>query len=355
MTWTISRFRTGELIEVRSREEILATLDHQGRLEKLPFMPEMLKYCGRQFRVGAVAHKTCDWVIAPGTSRRVETTVHLEGLRCDGSSHGGCEAECNLFWKDAWLKPVSERTAGSTERRQQDKKSQETYTEEQLTRDACVHEVEGAEARYVCQATQIGEASEPLEAWDIRQYFYDVRTGNRPAGPVMRFLFLSWFRWLLKKLPFGYRAFKVIHDHMHRMLAGRAPPSVHGRIPDGMPTPSGVLDLRQGEYVRIKSQSEIEETIDRKWKNRGLSFDPEEMAPFCGDVAKVHRRVTRIVDEKTGKLLNMKQPCITLDGVICKGDVAAHRLNCPRAIPSYWREIWLERTQPNTSSDTRSK
>jgi hypothetical protein len=34
--------RSGELVEVRSAEEILATLDAQGRFEVLPFMPEML-------------------------------------------------------------------------------------------------------------------------------------------------------------------------------------------------------------------------------------------------------------------------------------------------------------------------
>src|SRR5262245_6257937 len=106
MTWHLSRFRAGDLVRVRSREEILATLDSRGALDALPFMPEMLAYCGREFRVGAVAHKTCDVVETPGRGRRLDRTVHLEGLRCDGSAHGGCEADCNLFWKDAWLAPV---------------------------------------------------------------------------------------------------------------------------------------------------------------------------------------------------------------------------------------------------------
>jgi hypothetical protein len=38
--------KAGEWVEVRSREEILATLDERSRLENLPFMPEMLHYCG---------------------------------------------------------------------------------------------------------------------------------------------------------------------------------------------------------------------------------------------------------------------------------------------------------------------
>src|SRR5262249_35222364 len=52
--------RAGDLVEVRSEPEILATLDAEGRLDGLPFMPEMLQYCGQRFRVFKSAHKTCD-------------------------------------------------------------------------------------------------------------------------------------------------------------------------------------------------------------------------------------------------------------------------------------------------------
>jgi len=41
----------GEVVEVRSQEEILATLDQSGRLAAMPFMPEMLQFCGKRFRV----------------------------------------------------------------------------------------------------------------------------------------------------------------------------------------------------------------------------------------------------------------------------------------------------------------
>src|SRR6185436_4300731 len=39
-------------------------------------------------------------------SRRLENTVLLEDLRCDGSAHDGCQAECRLYWKEAWLRPA---------------------------------------------------------------------------------------------------------------------------------------------------------------------------------------------------------------------------------------------------------
>src|ERR1700675_2625516 len=97
--------RAGDWVEVRNADEIVATLDERGRLDALPFMPEMLQYCGRRFRVFKSAHKTCD-TIEQYKGRRMTSAVHLEGLRCDGAAHGGCQAGCLLFWKEAWLERV---------------------------------------------------------------------------------------------------------------------------------------------------------------------------------------------------------------------------------------------------------
>jgi len=92
-------------VEVLSEEEILRTLDAKGRLDALPFMPEMLQYCGKRFRVYKRADKTCDTIDNAG-SRRMRGAVHLEDLRCDGAAHGGCQARCLIFWKEAWLRRV---------------------------------------------------------------------------------------------------------------------------------------------------------------------------------------------------------------------------------------------------------
>ena len=61
--------RIGEVVEVRSQAEILATLDERGELESLPFMPEMLQFCGRRFRVARLALKLCDTITATGMYR----------------------------------------------------------------------------------------------------------------------------------------------------------------------------------------------------------------------------------------------------------------------------------------------
>ena len=96
----------GDIVEVKSPSEILSTLDELGALAGLPFMPEMAAYCGRRFRVDRRADKVCDTVKYTG-SRRVPNAVLLEDLRCNGSGHRGCQAECRIFWKDAWLRKVA--------------------------------------------------------------------------------------------------------------------------------------------------------------------------------------------------------------------------------------------------------
>src|SRR5260370_1542125 len=97
--------RRDDVAEVRSAAEILQTLDENGMLEGLPFMPEMLPYIGKRFVVDKRAEKICD-TINYYTSRRLPDTVLLENLRCDGSGHDGCQAECRGFSKEQWLRRV---------------------------------------------------------------------------------------------------------------------------------------------------------------------------------------------------------------------------------------------------------
>src|SRR4051794_6047982 len=95
-----SLFKTGDWVRVRTKEEILATLDTNAQFEGMPFMPQMLDYCGKRYRVSRRAHKTCDTALSLGP-RKLTSSVHLEGLRCDGQAYGGCQQMCLLYWKDA--------------------------------------------------------------------------------------------------------------------------------------------------------------------------------------------------------------------------------------------------------------
>jgi hypothetical protein len=89
----------------------------------------------------------------------------------------------------------------------------------------------------------------------------------------------------------------------------------------------------------VKSREEIFATLDQTGHNRGLRFDIE-MLRYCGKRARVQRRVNRLIDEKTGKMIHIKGDCIVLDGFICAAD---YHQSCPRGIEEYWREIWLKR------------
>ena len=104
-------FRRGDTVTVRSLTEILATLDADAKLGGLPFMPEMAACCGRSFRVYRRADKTC---VEGLGMRSMRDTVFLDGLRCDGSAHGGCQRGCLFFWKEAWL---SRNKAGAGRRK----------------------------------------------------------------------------------------------------------------------------------------------------------------------------------------------------------------------------------------------
>jgi hypothetical protein len=95
----------GEWVQVRSAEEIRATLDGQGRQRGLGFVPtEMLAHCGQQFRVRKRVEKI--FLEESRQNRKLKNTVLLEGVHCQG--HGlDCDRQCFLFWREVWLKRVS--------------------------------------------------------------------------------------------------------------------------------------------------------------------------------------------------------------------------------------------------------
>lgn len=321
------RLRVGEWVEVKSEDEILATLDADGRLDGLPFMPEMLQYSGRRLQVYRSAHKTCDTVSQSG-ARGMVSAVHLD-TRCDGSAHGGCQASCLLFWKEAWLRRVD----GPAERAV-------TVTRPPAVRGGCTRATLDAatrqpsdpaapnEIRYRCQATTLLESTTPIRWWDPRQYWHDWLSGNVSLWRLLRVVAVATFNMLQRK------------------RGG----STHPRLPAFTldKTPMGRLDLQPGEQVKVKSVEEIAKTLDRNSKNRGLWFDVE-MVPFTGGTYRVRSRVERIIEERTGRMIQFGNPCIMLEGVECRGDFSRNRLLCPRGICPYWREIWLERTPPGSA------
>jgi hypothetical protein len=331
--------RPGELVEVRSEQEILATLDERGQLDGQPFMPEMLEFCGKQFRVYKRSDKTCDTISLTG-ARRMWNTIHLEDTRCNGSGHEGCQARCLIYWKEAWLKRVepggrSEKTApvlGSPKA---------PFTRQDLmnaTRTAGSGKTAG-KVIFTCQATEVVRASKLLPWWDVRQYYRDICWGNAGPSDVIRAMFLWAFKKTIK--IGGYRILLGTYNRVQKWRGGVPYPFLGGTLTK---TPTEELNLRPGELVQIKSYEEILATLDHSHKNRGLYFD-SEMVPFCGGKYRVMEKVERIVNEKTGEMSKLPGVCIMMEGVFCRSWYSDRRISCPRAIFSYWREIWLKRAE----------
>jgi hypothetical protein len=108
------------------------------------------------------------------------------------------------------------------------------------------------------------------------------------------------------------------------------------------------LDLQPGDAVRVKNRAQIAETLDHRGRNRGMGICLE-MLRYCGGEAEVRARVERIIDEKTGKMRELRNTVI-LQNLHKKGMEPApeclcyHELgDCPRGELMFWREIWLER------------
>ncbi|GAA2997322.1 hypothetical protein [Streptosporangium longisporum] len=367
--------RVGETVEVLGEAEIMATLDERGELDGLPFMPEMLAWCGRRLTVHKVAHKLCDTIGGSGM-RRMERAVHLTGARCDGAAHGGCQTACQFYWKEAWLRrvspddpvsstgpvsftgPVSPNGSGLPGDPGDTGDSggpagsggpgglggdggpgpgRDLAAGRALLPilQAATRKEPGpdGEERFSCQATELLRAAPTcLPLKDVGQYVADVRTGNVGVPWMLRSLLVGLFnRYQQAAKRFLPRWLWIRGGMRWGFVRGEA----------GAKTPTRTLDLRPGELVRVRSKAEILKTLNGDLLNRGMGFE-EEMSRYCGHVARVSARVERCLDEKTGRMLRMKNPCIVLEGVVCAG---AYNVSCPREFVPFWREIWLERVE----------
>jgi hypothetical protein len=305
--------RPGEIVQVRSFEEIRRTLDDHGMLNGLLFMPEMLAACGRQFRVFRRVDKLHDWLGHTGL-RRVHNTVLLEGQRCDGGGHDGCQSGCYMRWNEAWLRRMPR---GTTDSPPVATPSSGTARND-LVQLARRRADDGSELM-VCQTTQLAAGTSKLSFADPRHYLRDLLTGNSTVGPLFTGAALAAF------------------NGVQRRRRGTAFPNLE--LPDRKTSPHESLELRPGELVRVRSKREIEATLTSGSRNRGLWFDVE-MLRFCGAEFRVAERVDRLLDERAGRMRVVTTPCIRLDGVAASGEYLGF---CAQNELIFWREIWLTR------------
>jgi len=306
-----ARLRPGDLVRVRAPHEIEITLDENGALEGLPYMSEMRRYSGAVYRV----HRRVDYINDMRNKtglRRIRGVVTLTDVRCAGSDHGGCQAECQILWKDTWLERVANGQHAPNPGEHDVSQS-----------DASPVRVAAGEGPYLCQMTALWEASE-VAASGLIATLRPWLCGNVGTAHYLIALLTRAFGWV------------------QSVRRGVGFPYMPPETAKGV-TPNAELQLQPGNAVIVRRTEEIAATLIAG-RNRGLWFD-RDMVRFCGQPGIVHRRVSRLIHEGTGKMVVMKTPALVLKNVAATGEF----LNlCPQHEYIYWREIWLKRAGETT-------
>ena len=220
----------------------------------------------------------------------MKDSVHLEGVRCDGAGHDGCQAGCLIFWKEAWLKRAANDLVSAESLKHPSGVPPEIggfCTVESILAASRTTSPVG-EILYACQATDVPQFTSRMSFWDPRQYIRDLRSGNLKSGlagdsqdhRLLEFI-LAIIR-LFQASVIGF--FNEVQDRRQ----GSRYPFIEG---SAAKTPVELLDLQPGELVEVRSKEEIIATLGRDQRNRGLWFD-SEMLPYCGGIYRVLRRET---------------------------------------------------------------
>jgi len=315
---TSSRLNAGDLVTVRTSHEILKTLDANGTLDDLPFMPEMLEFCGKRFRVlNRVVQATIDGAfLARHTESfvrefRNNDVVTLQGLRCGGAKHDGCQRGCAIFWKEAWLEKIDDGDHECVP-----KQDSVSAAPDEL---GCILKTRTEPGRYFCQSSEFLKATLHLSKMQrFTKCCSAVATGNISAwGMVKRILVWMWWK--------AYT--KLIGQHARGTQEK---------------TPTEFLGLKPGEMVEVKSLQEIVATLNKNGRNRGLHFSADQR-PFCDGRFRVRSRADNFIAEGTGEMKHFRNT-VVLEEVLCNSACFAFG-GCYRADLLYWREIWLRRVE----------
>jgi hypothetical protein len=102
----------GDRVRVKSHEEIMATLNAEGRFQGLSYTPAMKKHCGGTYAVFKRVDLVFDerrWKLS-----KIRNVVLLEGVYCDGAGGpgkewDGCDRSCFIWWKEGWLERAPQR------------------------------------------------------------------------------------------------------------------------------------------------------------------------------------------------------------------------------------------------------
>jgi hypothetical protein len=292
------------MVFVRPLREIATTLDTNGTLEGLPFLAEMVKYCGRSFRVRRRVNKLIQEGVG-SSMRRIRDVVLLEGTVCDGHAHGDCQRACFPLWKVDWLEPAS--GPGS-----------EGHEEIGMIVDG---DSNGGTPSFPsgsrCQVTELLKATRPLPLWHPLRHYWDFTARTYSPRDYLAYVLRGVYKKTLKR---------VISKALRR---NNVPP---------ISTPEIPLDLKSGDLVEVKSAAEIKATLNADGRCCGLYFMPG-MKAYCGRRFRVRQPVERMMSERTGEMRSLSRT-VLLEDATCDGKASG---GCQRACYVFWKEAWLRR------------
>ena len=99
------RLEAGDLVRVKTKEEIKATLDRWNRCRGCDIMEEMYKYCGTTQRILKRVERFVDE--KDYRFKKCNGIVFLKDVFCEGTlDYGSCDRNCYFFWREDWLEKV---------------------------------------------------------------------------------------------------------------------------------------------------------------------------------------------------------------------------------------------------------
>jgi hypothetical protein len=100
------RFVAGDLVRVRSEEEIRATLNTWNELKGCMFMDGQRQYCGTTQRVLKSVERFVDE--RDYRVKKAKGIILLEGVLCEGApDYGRCDRACFYYWREEWLEKIA--------------------------------------------------------------------------------------------------------------------------------------------------------------------------------------------------------------------------------------------------------
>ena len=304
-------FVVGDFVEVKTWSEIKATLDEDGCLEQLPFMPEMLAMCGNPARVFRCMHRLFDYRKSR-RMRHMHGSVLLVGAMCDGSAHGGCNAACHTIWKTDWLRRVEHPD---------DVSSGSPNAAAEFPVDDARQGSGTQPPRYTCQLTQLNVASEPIGNWSAANFIRPLVAGN-----------VAFRAFVVGRLTYLFN--KIQH-----LRQGVSFPAFGPFAQDSSSHQEG--PLKPGDQVIARSPAEIRATLNDQLMHRGMGFE-SDMLKYCGQRCRVGSEVKSLIDIVTGEMRTMKTPAYILKDIHFSGE---RQLFNAQYEPLFWRSAWLNRVE----------